>query len=161
MAVGRGLGALLRQGALALLLTGATGCVDVSTWYGGFPDPGDAAAAFEIEEITHEYVVVHGKRYTRESFAPIFRHATPEVLAPLRVADATFEKSALLSLGIVGVMTYALPENWPRYVQQMRDAVVAGSYGALLYFDHEATQLYEGVRGVYGASLQRHLARPR
>ncbi len=146
---------------LPLLVALPGGCVSTFAWDQGFPDRGEPTARFELESISHDFVLSHGKRYSRETVEPIFRHATPEVLGALAQADAIFEDSQLLQSGLVTALTYAVPETWPNYVDRLRDAVVVVAYGAYFYADYRASEAYKEAAAIYAAALRKHREAPR
>ena len=132
-------------------------CHTTQPWDQGFPDAGDAVAPFELEEITHDYVVAHGRRFSRESFAPLVKHAVPEVSQALAAADARHDDLALVQAGWLTIVTYAVPEDWPAYVERLRDLAVVGAYGAYFLVDHFVHEDYKEATRQYNDAIRRRL----
>ena len=143
---------------MLLNLFGLCGCQTTYVWDLGYPDKGDDASQFELESMDHTVVVSHGKRYTRETFAPIVRHAVPEVLAPLAEADRAFELEVLFTSGTVATLSYVVPEDWPKYVERLRDGVVIAEYVAVMIADLHVRNRYKAVVRLYNKALSRRLA---
>jgi hypothetical protein len=142
---------------LLLLPLLVSACHTISAWDQGFPDRGDDPALFALEEMNDNYVVVHGKRYSRATFDPIFKHATPDVGPALADADALAADLTLVGTGLITAITYVVPQDWPRYVSRIRDGVVVASYAVDLYLIHRVRDAYAEVTEQYNKALRRHL----
>lgn len=156
----------MRKLLLVVVCVVFAGCQTIYTWDKGYPPDGKTLTheqklenleKFSIQEIKGNKVVVNGVDYTRESYAPIFRHVTPGILKNLARGDRRYQRSifagALATKAVTSGFGSKIPPNYMLAYDIAFYSTLAASFGIEYY----AAIRYEEARDIYQVELRRRL----